>query len=347
MSLVLTRLQNLRAQTNIDKWEVRASRWGFFDLFRSQTMSPMGIINNDLQQKAIDAVGSTLEIPVIDFNPGVTVTNVTQPVVITGVENTSKLYAVTFTDYYFSFLIYPAQHKNNEISMQRDFNQKLTERVYKLADILDIACGASLEANKTQVLTDTLGGRYSLVSDVVVAPNAEAGAFVGDINPLFSGNDFFGPVDMAANGSLESHVRNTLLEKGQFNSENKQYQFNDKVWYFTNNLANGAGHVATGYAVQQNSVGYVQQFSPDCVMGHSTHKHNWSIETLPFLGIPIGTYSYDDAVDASSLNASTTHLTATKVEAYGFHMRMAFLVAYNSDPATRASSIMKIALASA
>lgn len=346
MSLINTRLVNFRADSPLDKWETRASRWGFIDLFRRQTNAPDSIISSDLAQKAIAAAGSTLQVPVIDYDAGVSVTNQTIPVTTTGSPSTSQVVTITFTHYYWGFLIHPAQHFNNDISMQREFNAQMNKHIYKFMDLLDISMGAALESNKTQILNDTLGSRYTLTSNVIVGPLAEQNAIVGDINPLMAGNDFFGMMDVVGNGSLESHVRNNLLEKGQFQDSDKHYQFNDKIWHFSNNLSNGAGHKATGFAVQSGAVGMLQQFAPDCVMMNETHKHKWDIDTLPFANIPIGTYFYDDAVDGSSLGgAATAHLTATKAEAYAFHTAIALVTPYNSDISTYPSAIAKFAIA--
>lgn len=346
MSLLNTRLQNFRSNAPLDKWETRPSRWGGVDLYTQQTNDPAGIITEDLVQKALDAVGSGLQVPVIDFDAGVQVLNQTIPVATADSPNTSQLVDITFTHYYWGFHLYPAAYKNNEIAMQRDFNRKMEKHIYKFLDLLDVAMLSSLEADKTQVLNDDLGGRYSLTSNVVVAPDTEKDAVIGDINPLFSGNDFFGRIHVLANGSMESHVRNRLLEKGQFNTEDKTYQYNDKIFHFSNNLANAAGQRATAFAVQGGAVGMLQQFSPDCLMGHSTHKHSWDIVNLPIANMPIGTYFYDDAVDASAVNgAASAHLTASKVEAYAFHTAIALITAYNSDASTRPSPIMKIAIA--
>lgn len=346
MSLINTRLVNFRANSPLDKWETRASRWGVFDLFRTQTNDPMGIVSEDLKRKVNAASGSTLQIPVIDFNAGVTIANTTQPVTITDVPNTSQVYTVTFTDYYWGFLIYPAVHFNNEISMQRDFDTKMRDHIFKFLNALDLGSLAALEAAKTQVLSDDLGSRYSFASNIVVAPLAEQGAVVGDITPLMGGNDYYGPFDVVTNPSGESLVRNILMEKGQFNTENKTYQYADKRWFFTNNLANPASSKAAMIAVQQGSCGLLQQFAPDCIMGNSTSKHTWGIEQLPYAGIPIGVYGYDDAVDASSVaGAASAQLTASKVEAYGFHTRVAYLYAYNSDRTTIPSGIMKLRVA--
>jgi hypothetical protein len=346
MSLLATRLQNFRADSMLDKWETRASRWGAIDLFMRQTADPAGIISQDLIDKAVQAVGSTLEVPVINYDSGVSVANTTIPLTISENPSTSALQSITFTQYFFGFKIYPAQFYNNEIRMQRYFNEMLRKHVYAMAELMDTNAVAVLEANKTQVLADDLGGRYNLTSDVVVAPLAEQDAVIGDINPLMHGNDFYGPFDVLANPSMESHVRNRLLEKGEFNTEDKRYQYNDKTFNFTNNIANAAGQKATAFAVQAGSIGMVQQFAPDCVLRHETHKHRWDIETLPILNMPIGTYFYDDAENAASVSgAATAHLTASKVEAYGFHTAIAWIPPYNSDLSTRASAIAKLAIA--
>ena len=348
MSLINTRLQAFRAVSPLDKWETRAGRWGFLDLFQSQTDDPAGIITEDLVNKAIAAAGSQLQIPVIDYDAGVQVLNQTIPVNISGDPSVSQLVNVNFVHYYFGFRIYPAAHYNNEISMQREFAEQMRKHIFKLGDVLDNAGGAALELAKTQVLRDDLGGRYALVADTVEAPPAEADSFIGDINPLSSGNDFFGPKHVVANGSMESHIRNRLLEKGQFNSEDKHYQFNDKIFHFSNNLANAAGHKATLFSVEAGSVGMLSQYAPDCVMGNTTSKHTWGIEVLPILNMPIGVYGYEDAVDGSAVNgAASAQLTATKMEAYGFHKAIAFLTPYNSAPATRPSAVMKGAIKSA
>lgn len=345
MSLINTRFNAFRAQSPLDKWETRADRWGFLDLFQKQTLDPMGIITDDLKAKAIAAAGSSLEVPVIDFDSGVSILNQTIPVNVSGSPSTSQMVAITFTHYYWAFLIHPAQHFNNEISMQREFNTQSRKYIYEFMDTLDNACGSALEADKTQVLADDLGGRYALVSNVIEAPLPEQDAVIGDINPLMGGNKFYGPFDMVANGAMESHVRNRLLEKGQFNTENKTYQYADKDWHFSNNLANAAGHKATSFVVQGGSVGMLQQFAPDCVMRNRTHKHLWDIEQLPIANMNIGVYQYSDAVDGSALSgAATALLTSTKAEAYAFHTAVATLTTYNSSQGTIAAPIAKVAI---
>lgn len=331
--------------------EVRASSYGFLELFQAQTNSSTGIITEDLSNKAINSSGVSLEVPVLDAE-GFTIQNVTQPVTITGDPSTSAFYTVTFINYYFGFRMFPAQHKNNEISLQREFSRKLQGYIYALMDSLDQAGAAAFEANKTQVLADDLGGRYALTANVIVAPLAEQGAVLGDVNPIYRGNKFAGgPISIVGNNSFDSHVRNVLMENGQYNQADKTYQYADKTFHFSNNLANAAGHKATFFAVKGDSCGMVQQFSPDALLGHSTHKHMWDIEILPIANLPIGVFQYDDAVNANtaadgggSIDGVGSPMTATKMEAYGFHTAVAFIVTHNSDPATIASPIHKYAI---
>ena len=346
MSLIATRLQKFRAAAPLDKWETRASRYGALDLFKVQTDDEMGIISSDLAQKAIASVGSNLEVPAFNKNAGVQVLNQTIPVLIEGVENTSRLIPITFQHYYFSFLVHPALHMNNELGMQADFNKKLRDRTLKLMGMLNDAALAKLDAMKTKVLADNLGGRYTFANDAVTAPLAEQEAAVGDIGVLQAGNDYFDRQHVLANGSMESLVRNKLMEKGEFNRENKTYQYADKTWHFTNNLDNAADRKATSYAVQRGSVGMLQQFARDCVLGNRTHKHLWDIETLPILNMPFGVYQYEDSVDGSGLaGAASADMTATKAESYAFHSAIAFIGTDQSDPTTNATPVLKLDIA--
>lgn len=345
MSLINTRLLELRPKADVDKYEIKGTRNGSLALAQSQTADAMGVISPELQEQVRGAIGRDVKIPVIDYE-ATTIANTSQPVVVVGDPSTSQLMTVSFTDYYFGFRIFPAAHENNEISMQREFNQQMRRYEEKLLVELNALCLAAYEANKTQVLSDDLGGRYSLVSNVIVAPLAEQAAAIGDINPLMHGNDFYGPFDVVANPSMESFVRNNLLEQGQFNTADKTYQYNDKQFFFDNALSNGVGHKATAFVVQKGSVGLLEQFAPDCLLGHrSTDGHEWDVVTLPS-GIRMGSYTYSGAVDGSSINgAASAHLTATLVEAYGFHKRVAVVTPYNSDAATYPSAIAKLAIA--
>lgn len=346
MTAVATRLLNIRANAPVDRWEVVASNYGAFDCFRNQTASPTGIITDDLRQKALAAYDTTLSIPVIDKET-FTITNVSQPVTITGSPGTTALYNVTFVDYYFGFRSFPLQYHNNEITADREFARKIKGYEIALLAALEAAALTALENAKTQVLTDDLGGRYTLTANIITAPLAEQVSIVGDSGILFAGNDMYDELDIVGNNSFKSMVRTQLKENGTLQAVDKTYQWTDKTMYFSNQLTNPASVKATFFGVQKDSIGFLQQFAPDCIAGSETKSgYEWDIETLPMSGLQIGVMTYDAAIDGSGTHgAATAGMTATKMVAQGFHFRGAFLTPYNSDAANIASPIAKFTVA--
>ena len=88
MSLVLTRIQNIRSNSNLDKYEYRPSRYGALDAFIQQSNDPTGILTEELKQKARASIGNILETPVIDYDKDITIGN-TRTLTIADSENTS------------------------------------------------------------------------------------------------------------------------------------------------------------------------------------------------------------------------------------------------------------------
>jgi hypothetical protein len=57
--------------------------------------------------------------------------------------------------------------------------------------------------------------------------------------------------------------------------------------------------------------------------------------------MPVGTYFYDSVGDYSSIAGDATKdMVRTRKEHYGFAVDVAFITAYNSDPAKNASPIL-------
>ena len=61
MSVLLTRMQNFRADSPLDRWETRMTRMGAFQLMLNDGNGPGSIITPELVQRAREAVGNTLE----------------------------------------------------------------------------------------------------------------------------------------------------------------------------------------------------------------------------------------------------------------------------------------------
>lgn len=91
MSLVATRIQNLRANSNLDKFEYRPSRYGALNAFMEQSNDPLGILTPELKEKARVSIGNTLETPVINYDKDIAIGD-SRTLTIADSENTSKWY---------------------------------------------------------------------------------------------------------------------------------------------------------------------------------------------------------------------------------------------------------------
>lgn len=337
MSLVSTRIQNIRANSNLDKFEYRPSRYGALNAFMVQSEDPTGILTEELKQKARTSIGSTLETPVIDYDAGITI-NSTRTVTIDDSENTSKMVQITFTTYAWGFTIAPAMYMNNEIGIQKDFETKFMKYLYAFAKELDGAALAKLAASKTQILKNKLLYDFS---DAVNAKWTERENVFGDLEVMMGANDFYGQLHIVGDPGVESIMRK-LQQHGLYNDVNKQNEFGTKIVHLTNNIAADEGKYAKGYAINAGSLGMLTRFERDCLLGTvSGDGHEWGIATLPLLNMPVGTYFYDSVGDYSAIaEGATGDMTRTRKEHYGFAVDVAFLTAHNSSPKALASPIL-------
>ena len=330
MSLVLTRIQNIRANSNLDKFEYRPSRYGALNAFMVQSEDPTGILTEELKQKARTSIGNTLETPVIDYDPDITIGS-TRTLTIADSENTSKMVQITFATYAWGFTIAPAMYMNNEIGIQKDFEAKMMKYIYAFAKKLDEAALAALAANKTQVLKNPL--LYDWSSNAINAKWTERENVFGDLEVMMGANDFYGQLHIVGDPGVESIMRK-LQQHGLYNDVNKQNEFGTKIVHLTNNIAAAENKYAQGYAVNAGSLGILTRFERDCLLGTvSGDGHEWGIATLPLLNMPVGTYFNDSVGDYNTIaEAATADMTRTRKEHYGFAVDVAFLTAYNSKP---------------
>lgn len=341
MSLINTRIQNIRANTDLDKNEYRASRYGAFDTFMAHTNSPVGIISQELKDKAFSSIGNVLEVPVIDYDSGVTIGN-QRTITIGHSENVSQMVQISFATYAWGFTIIPAQHLNNEINMQKDFEKKFIKYLYKLASVLESTAVAAIDSNKTQILADTL--YYNPVGNVVRAYWDQRDALIGDLNVMMHANDFYGGLDLVANTGVESVIRK-LAQHGLYNDQMKRMEYSDKVLHFTNAIPNAGEAFGSGYIIEDGSLGILTRVERESLLRSKTGDgHEWDIDSLPLLGIPVGTYFYDSVMDVSNMGAHVSDLTRARVEHYGFALDLAFVTSYNSDDVNKPNPIIAFSI---
>lgn len=338
MSLVLTRIQNIRANSNLDKFEYRPSRYGALNCFMEQSNDPTGILTEELKAKARTSIGNVLETPVIDYDKDITIGN-TRSLTIADSENTSRMVQINFATFAFGFTVTPAMFMNNEISIQRDFETKMMKYIYKLAQKLDETALAAIAAAKTNVIKNSL--LYDKTGNVINAKWSEREHVLGDLNVIMGANDFYGQLHLVGDAGLESILKK-LAQKDLYNVENKRNEYSDKIIHLTNHLTAADGKYAQGYAINAGSLGMLTRFERDCILGTvSGDGHEWGIATLPMLNLPCGTYFYDSVGDYSAIAGDATKdMVRTRKEHYGFAVDIAFITAFNSDAETLPSPIL-------
>lgn len=344
MSLIATRLQNWRVEDpNFDRNMTRPCEYGALDFFVTQTEAPNSIISPNLLERAFASMGNTVQIPVINYDENVQVSNV-RSCVIADNENTSALVTVVFATYYVGFTMVPAAYSNNEISYRHDFLRKMEKVSRAMADALDKAGVAALEANKTRVFESLLN--YTQTGNVIQVPNQMATEILGDLNPIMRANCYPEMIHVIGNAGVDSLIRK-LAQHGIYNDVNKRMEYDNKIIHYTNNVVDESGKMGTLFAVADGNVGVLTRVDREAYNRRRANFHEWDIVRLPYIGIPVGSHYYTEVGDQSAImGAATADLTCAVKEFFSFSVDAAFMVAYNSDPSKVANPIIKAAIAS-
>ena len=343
MSLVATRLQNWRIENpELDRNMTRPLEYGALDFFIEQTDAPNSIISPNLRDRAFASMGNTVQVPVIDYDGDVTVSNV-RTCTIADNENTSALYTVVWTTYAVGFTMVPTLYMNNEITYQHDFERKMEKICRALATTLDTAAITALEAAKTQVYKDPL--QYTVTSNVIEVPTQMSTGILGDLNPMMRANAYPGMLHIIGNAGVDSLIRK-LAQHGVYNDVNKRMEYDNKVLHYTTQLANAQGKIGSLYAVADGNVGVLTRVDREALRRASANFHEWDVVRLPFIDLPVGSHYYTAVGDQSAIaGAASADMTCNVKEYFGFSVDVAFIIAYNSDPTTVANPIMKAQIA--
>ena len=343
MSLVATRLQNWRVSNpELDRNMARPLEYGALDFFIEQTDAPNSIISANLRNRAFASIGNTVQVPVINYDGDVTVSNV-RSCTIEDDENTSALYTVVWTTYSVGFTMVPAAYMNNEIDYQHDFERKMEKICRALATTLDTAAITALEAAKTQVFKDLL--QYQQSSNVINVPTQMATEILGDLNPIMRANAYPETIHLIGNAGIDSLIRK-LAQHGVYNDVNKRMEYDNKILHYTTQLANASQKIGTLFAVADGNVGVLTRVDREALRRTTANFHEWDVVRLPFIDLPVGSHYYTAVGDQSTIMGdATADLTCAMKEYFGFSVDVAFIVAYNSAPATVANPIIKAQIA--
>lgn len=343
MSLIATRLQNWRVENpELDRNMTRPCEYGALDFFIEQTNAANSILSPYLRERAFASMGNTVQIPVIDYDGNVQVSN-QRTCVIADNENTSALYTIAWVTYSVGFTMVPAAYSNNEISYEHDFMRKMEKISRALANELDKGAVAALEANKTQVFKDLL--QYQQVGNVIEVPTQMATEILGDVNPIMRANCYPEMIHIIGNAGVDSLVRK-LAQHGVYNDVNKRMEYDNKVLHYTNNVANEEGKNGTFFAAVDGNVGVLTRVDREALRRARANFHEWDVVRLPYIDLPVGSHYYTAVGDQSTIMGdASADLTCAVKEYFGFSVDVAFVVAYNSDTETVANPILKAQIA--
>lgn len=320
----------------------RPLEYGALDFFIEQTNASNSIINPNLRDRAFESIGNTVQVPVINYDGDVTVSNV-RSCVIADDENTSALYTVNWVTLAVGFTMVPQLYRNNEISYEHDFARKMEKICRALATEMDKLAIAALEANKTQVLADAL--YYTVTANSVQIPWIARMEFLSDMNAMMRANAYPGLIHVIGGAGFDSMVRK-MAEHDIYNDVNKRLEYDNKVFHYTNNIVNENGIFATGYIVEDGNVGVLTRVDREALARTRANFHEWDVVRLPFIDLPVGSHYYTAVGDQSAIAGdASADMVCNVKEYYGFSVDVAFLVAYNSDPTTVANPIIKVEVA--
>lgn len=340
-NLANTLTQSLRAKypNNLDKNELRASRYGAWDFAQIDTRTPESIFDPEIMGLVTQSFGNSVVIPVLDAET-VTIGNI-RSCTVPDSENTSQLVTLTFITYAFGFTMYPAQHYNNDVKRQADYDRKLKKYLLQFAADLDSRVITTLDAAKNQLWTD-IGGYYSETADALQVAQAEKNDFFNNAQSILETMDFYGEPNVVASTSL-GPLRRRLDNQGSNNGTNETFQLDPYTWYNTNRIANGGGIQSTGYLIQDGSIAIANRNDPDAVLGHrkSGGDMEWGEVVMPIVNLKMGSFYREDCSDGRNLNSGTSGLTRTFKESYEFSTDICFQTVYNSSIATRYNPIVK------
>ena len=306
MSLIATRVQNWRIENpELDRNMFRPCEYGALDFFIEQTNAPNSIISPNLRDRALASIGNTVQIPVINYDGDVVVSNV-RSCVIADNENTSALVTLAWATYAIGFTMVPAAYSNNEISYNHDFMRKMEKTTRALADALDKGAVAALEANKTQVFKTLLN--YTQTGNVVQVPTQMATEILGDINPIMRANCYPEYIHLIANAGVDSLIRKFAVADGN-----------------------------VGILTRVDREAYRRTRANF----HEWDIVRLPYIDLP-VGSHYYTAVGDQS---AIMGDATADLTCAVKEYFGFSVDVAYMVAYNSKPDTVANPIIKAEIA--
>lgn len=353
MSIVATLMQPLIEKYEagrMDKNEILFSRYGAYNLFMKQNGSSSSILSPINRLNLERSYGLTAKVPVLK-GIGVSIGD-TRSCTVSDAESTTAFVTTTFTPLVWGFTMYPGQYSNkgqalNYVGYDADFMHKADQCTLALMSAVDVLARNAIETNRNTYWVPAIATSYYLTTgNALQIPNEQKNDAFNQLSAVMEEMDFYGTSDVLGSTSLKP-LTTRLEAQGAGNSTNESFQFQLGAFIFTssNRVTNGTGVASTGYIIGDGQIAVVNRNNPNA-NGNFTAAGGgvqWGTYMYPLLGMEVGTYYKDEC--ATTGGAVTD--PATKKESFSFDTELAFMTAYNSDPTTKPSKIVKFEISAA
>jgi len=264
----------------------------------------------------------------------------------------SEQKTLTSVSIFSGFQIYPAWFENNTIAMEDYMTNKFDEVFSAMASAKETQIANLLNAYKTQVwdgIVQVNNGDGTFAFDtsndwLTVNLAAQKDVMYSNLKTLFRINKKVGGYNAVINEGGWNLALNEIFKFGQMNNENRQFAENQLPKYFESlGIAPGSDQFL-GYMMRDGAIGSVQNYPFDFRTGSNVDSKVWGVmdTPAPYIGERLNVYNNKEAVNASSLGDTTSHLKMTTMEEWGFLDKFFLVSNYNSDLTARVNEILKI-----
>ena len=332
-----TLMRQLRINNpQLDKNEFRARQYGAWDL----AMMPNNLVTNETRDLAANSMGRDIKIPVL--NALTIETSSSRSCSGSDNDGVSALVSPSWHTISASFSMLRHRMDNNEISEQREWDQKMTALIYAFCKDADDTVLSALSTNKTQVVNNPIG--YTFSSNTIQSTWAQRNYLMSNLEVMMHSNDFAGRLHIVGDGGVEA-LFNELGQHATYNDVNRALEMNNKVFHFDRSLYDSDKY-ATMYAVLDNTVTVLFRFTREQNGFETAPGHEFGKVYMPLFGHEVGYHKVTSVGDYHSKQGSgIDDMTCSILDTYIFDIDIAVITSYNSAIATRPNPIIKANIA--
>jgi hypothetical protein len=259
---------------------------------------------------------------------------------------------LTAVSIFSGFQVYPAWFQNNVVNYQEYLMNKYDEVFAAMAAAKETQIASVLSSYKNQVALDVTqinggDGVFAFDADldtVTCNKAAQKDMLFANLKTLARIHKITGNYNFVVNEGGFNLAMNEILKYGAANDKNLANMANMMPTIFETLGISSTGFQFVSYMLRDGAIGGVQNYPFDFRNGSTVDSKVWGImdTPAPYIGERLNVYYNKEAVDASSLGDTSSHLRMTTMEEWGFLDKFFLVTNYNSDLTTRVNDIFKV-----